>query len=65
MIDDELARAHRNNIQRYHFLLQTNLTEFERKYVERRLSEEQLKLHILTARASAKRDDQSATDHAG
>jgi hypothetical protein len=28
MIDDQLARAHRNNIQRYRSLLQTNLTEF-------------------------------------
>jgi hypothetical protein len=63
MIDD-LARAYRNNIQRYHFLLQTTLTEFERQYVERRLSEEQSKLDI-TARAQAKRDGQSVTDHAG
>lgn len=62
---DELARAYRNNIQRYHFLLQTTLTEFERQYVERRLSEDQSKLDMLTARAQAKRDAQSVTDHAG
>ncbi|UPK40759.1 hypothetical protein IVB18_12960 [Bradyrhizobium sp. 186] len=37
MIDDQLARAHRNNIQRYRHLLQTSLTEFERLFVERRL----------------------------
>ena len=47
MIDDQLARAHRNNIQRYRHLLQTSLTEFERQFVERRLNEEQSKLEIL------------------
>ncbi|MET4024038.1 hypothetical protein [Bradyrhizobium sp. S3.2.12] len=52
MIDDQVARAHRNNIHRYHILLQTNLlqtnlTEFERQFVERRLSEEQSKLEML------------------
>jgi len=47
MIDDELARAHGNNIQRYRRLLQTNLTEFERQFIERRLNEEQSKLEIL------------------
>jgi hypothetical protein len=51
---DDLARACRNNIQRYHLLLQTTLTDFERRYVERRLSEEQSKLDMLTARAQAK-----------
>lgn len=52
MIDDPLARAHRNNIQRYRFLLQTNLTEFERQFVERRLVEEQSKLEVLTSSCS-------------
>ena len=47
MIDDHLARAHRNNIQRYRLLLQTTLTEFERQFVERRLSEEQSRLEML------------------
>lgn len=47
MIDDQLARAHRNNIQRYRSLLQTNLAEFERQFVERRLSKEQSKLDVL------------------
>ncbi|MGY0574734.1 hypothetical protein ACTGJ9_029760 [Bradyrhizobium sp. RDM12] len=65
MIDDDLARAHRNNVQRYHFLLQTTLTEFERQYIESRLSEEQSKLDVPTARAQAKQDGQSVTDHAG
>jgi hypothetical protein len=65
MIDDDLVRAHRNNIQRYHLLLHTTLTDFERQYVERRLSEEQSKLDRLKTRTQAKRDGQSATDHAG
>jgi hypothetical protein len=45
MIDDQLARAHRNNIRRY----RTSLTEFERQFVERRLNEEQSKLEILVS----------------
>jgi hypothetical protein len=42
IIDENLARlrAHRNNIQRYRRLLGTQLTELERHYIERRLSEE-------------------------
>jgi hypothetical protein len=47
MIDDQqLARlrAHSSNIQRYRNLLQTNLTELERQFVERRLTEEQSNL---------------------
>jgi hypothetical protein len=53
MIDHHLARAHRNNIQRYHLLLQTNLTECEREFVERRLSEEQSKLERLVSSCSS------------
>ncbi|MGY4288775.1 hypothetical protein ACVWXO_007995 [Bradyrhizobium sp. LM2.7] len=49
MIDDQLARAHRNNIQRYRHLLQTSLTEFERQFVERRLDEERSKLEMLVS----------------
>jgi hypothetical protein len=47
MIDDQLKRAHRNNIRRYRHLLQTSLTELERQFIERRLNEEQSKLEIL------------------
>ena len=51
MIDQQLARlrTHRNNIQRYRNLLQTSLTELERKFVERRLTEEQSDLESLTS----------------
>ena len=49
MIDQQLVRlrAHRNNIQRYRNLLQTNLTEVERQFVEKRLIEEQSNLDRL------------------
>jgi division protein CdvB (Snf7/Vps24/ESCRT-III family) len=49
MIDRQLARlrAHRSNIQRYRNLLQTSLTELERQFVERRLTEEQSNLESL------------------
>ncbi len=53
MIDDELAllRAHRNNISRYQRLLKTELTEFERRFIERRLSEERSAIERLSASA--------------
>jgi len=49
MIDEKMAllRTHRNNVSRYRRLLKTNLTEFEREYIERRLSDEQLALETL------------------
>ena len=40
-------RAHRSNIQRYRNLLQTSLTELERQFVEKRLTEEQTNLESL------------------
>jgi len=42
MVDVKTAHldAHRNNIQRYRALLETHLTDVERGYIERRLSEE-------------------------
>jgi hypothetical protein len=49
MIDQQLARlrTHRSNIQRYRNLLKTNLTEIERQFVQRRLTEEQSNLERL------------------
>lgn len=51
MLDENLARirAHRNNIHRYRRLLKTKLSELERRFVERRLAEEQSALDGLTA----------------
>jgi len=42
MLDERFARlrTHRNNIVRYRRLLKTKLTEYERQFIERRLSEE-------------------------
>ncbi|WP_198164242.1 hypothetical protein [Bradyrhizobium jicamae] len=49
MIDHQLARlrAHHRNIQRYRNLLQTSLTELEREFIEKRLTEEQSNLEGL------------------
>ncbi|WP_246791606.1 hypothetical protein [Bradyrhizobium commune] len=51
MMDENLAllRAHRNNISRYHRLLKTELTEFERHFIERRLAEERSALENIAA----------------
>lgn len=59
MIDQQLARlhTHRSNIQRYRNLLQTSLTDLERQFVQRRLSEEQSNLErVVTALPSWVRD---------
>jgi hypothetical protein len=49
MIDENLARlrAHRQNIERYRRLLETNLTVLERDFVERRIAEEESALDRL------------------
>jgi hypothetical protein len=49
MIDQQLARlrSHRSNIQRYRNLLKTSLTELERQFVQKRLTEEQSNLESL------------------
>ncbi|MGY4497229.1 hypothetical protein ACVWYH_001156 [Bradyrhizobium sp. GM24.11] len=51
MMDENLAllRAHRNNISRYHRLLKTELTEFERHFIERRLAEERSAIEKIAA----------------
>lgn len=46
-------RTHRNNIARYRRLLETKLTELEREYIQRRLSEEQSNLEALGSVAAA------------
>ncbi len=49
-MDERIARlrTHANNIDRYRRLLETKLTEVERQYLERRLSEEQSALEALS-----------------
>jgi hypothetical protein len=51
MLDQDLARlrAHRNNLSRYRRLLKTKLSDIERRFVERRLAEEQTALEALAA----------------
>ena len=51
MIDENfsLMRTHRNNISRYRRLLKTDLTELERRFLERRLTEEQSALEKIVA----------------
>jgi hypothetical protein len=51
MLDERFARLriHRNNIARYRGLLRTNLTDLERQFIERRLSEEQSEFELLSA----------------
>ena len=51
MIDEKFAllRTHRNNIMRYRRLLETKLTERERQFIERRLSEERSAMEKLAA----------------
>ncbi len=53
MLDEDLARirAHRNNIHRYRRLLKTRLSDLERQFIERRLSEEQAALEALASEA--------------
>jgi hypothetical protein len=50
MIDEASAKlhAHRQNINRYRGLLQTNLTILERDFIERRIAEEETKVTALT-----------------
>src|SRR5260370_31845154 len=49
MIDEKFARlrTYRNNIDRYHRLLKTELSELERQFIERRLSEEKSAMESL------------------
>ena len=51
MLDEKFARlrTHRNNIIRYRRLLKTKLTEIERQFIERRLSEERSAMQNLAA----------------
>jgi hypothetical protein len=51
MIDEKFAslRTRRNNIARYRRLLETKLTDFERQFIERRLSQEGAALERLAA----------------
>ena len=51
MIAEGFARiqTHRNNVERYRKLLETRLTDLEREFIQRRLSEEQSAIESLAA----------------
>jgi len=51
MIDENADHLHarRNNVRRYRRLLQTELTELARQYIERRLNEEKSAMESLTS----------------
>lgn len=56
-----LIRAHQNNINRYCRLLATHLTDHEREYVHRRITEERLELErLLNATKVDRTEDGSA-----
>ncbi|MGA7809426.1 hypothetical protein [Bradyrhizobium sp.] len=48
-MDERMSRlnAHQNNLDRYLRLLETHLTETERQYIEKRLSEERFAIAML------------------
>jgi hypothetical protein len=49
--DEKLARlrVHRNNVHRYRRLLSTRLSDLEREFLMKRLSEEQIAIDALSA----------------
>jgi hypothetical protein len=51
MFEANLARirTHRNNIHRYRGLLRTKLSDLEREFIEKRMTEEQNALDALVA----------------
>ena len=48
----DYLQVRRNNVRRYRWLLQTELTELERRYIERRLNEEKSAMESLTLSTS-------------
>lgn len=66
MIDENLARlrAHRQNIDRYRRLLDTNLSALERDFIERRIAEEEAALHRLAFPIALTLRDTSASEAA-
>jgi hypothetical protein len=52
MMDFETAKtsSHRRNLERYYWLLGTNLTELERQYILNRIAEETAELERLELR---------------
>jgi hypothetical protein len=53
MIDEKLAllRTHRNNVSRYRRLLNIEITELERQFIEQRLTQEKYGMETVAASA--------------
>ena len=51
MIDEKFARlrAYRNNMNRYRQLLETELSDLERQFIERRLKEDRSAMQMLAS----------------
>lgn len=64
MFEETLARlrTHHKNVQRYRQLLETRLTDFEREYIGKRLSEEQAAIEALSADVPTEGPSRSATN---
>ena len=54
---DALVMAHRNNIRRYHRLLQTHLTDIERSYIQNRLLAEKSALQSVYGESTRLSED--------
>jgi hypothetical protein len=52
-MNDIRLSAHQKNIERYEDLLETKLSELERQYIEKRISEERLAMAMFMSPASA------------
>jgi hypothetical protein len=63
MFEETLARlrTHHKNVHRYRQLLETGLTDFEREYIGKRLSEEQASIEELSTNVSTETSSISAT----
>jgi hypothetical protein len=63
IVEYALCQAHRNNIKRYERLLDTNLTDIERNFIDVRLSEERAALRIVDQGRSLRGDDRSRSEN--
>jgi hypothetical protein len=65
MLDERSIRlrTHRDNIARYRAILKTDLTDLERQFIERRLSEEQSEFELLQTASRVKAKVQNGPAH--
>ena len=63
IVEYALCQAHRNNIKRYERLLDTNLTDIERNFIDMRLSEERAALRIADQGRRLRGDDRPRSEN--